>query len=183
MIEKSLLAMGIGCLLFGCDYTVPLDETPKEPMDPILVGRWSRTDENGKNENLLVLPLGPKEYLVSYPAEDPKAMFARACLCRAGTLALVQLTWFGTAQGVVPRDKRVYQYVAYSVNDGTLCVSLLNADVVKRDTPTSDALRQAIAANRDHADLFREALLFKKEPTPDTSPSQLTRPPIPPAWQ
>lgn len=174
------------CLAFlgGCDYTVSLVKTPENPIDQALVGAWSRTDGNEQTERLLVLPLGPNEYLVSFPAGEKTAMFARACLCRAEDRTLAQLTWFGTAQGVLPTDGRIFQYASYSVKGDRLYVNLLNADVVKRDAPTSEALLQSIAANRDNPNLFREAMAFKKEPPPPADPqAQVTRPPMPAAWR
>lgn len=169
--------------LAGCDYTVSLVNAPELPVDQALVGAWSRADGNERTERLLVLPLGANEYLVSFPAGEKNAMFARACLCRAEDRTLVRLTWFGTAQGVVPTDGRVFQYAAYSVKGDTLYVSLLNADLVKRNAATSEALHQAIAANRDSPDLFREAMSFKKEKPPADTQAQLTRPPMPAAWR
>ena len=181
-IKSAVVAIGLA-LLTACDYTVPLSKTPELPIDPALVGAWTRSKENRQSERLLVLPLGPNEYLVSFPAGEKNAMFARACLCRANDRTLVQLTWFGTAQGTVPDDNRIYQYAAYNVKDGTLYASLLNADVVKRDLQTAEALTQSIADNKDNPVLFREAMIFKKETTPADSNARLTRPPMPAAWR
>ena len=183
-MQMRLLMVAFGlALLAGCDFTVALVKTPELPIDQALVGAWSQSDENGKTDRLLVLPLGPNEYLVSFPAGEKNAMFARACLCRTEDRTLAQLTWFGTAQGVVPEDGRVYQYATYSVKGDTLYVNLLNADVVKRDTPTSEALIKAIAANKDKTDLFRETMIFKKDKPPTDPNAQVTRPPMPAAWR
>jgi|GEM_PF-725632 len=177
-------AIGLS-LLSACDYSVPLAKTPDRPIDPAVIGAWSQTDENGKTERLLVLPLHPNEYLVSYPAGGPNAMFARGCLCRANDRTLVQLTWFGTADGTVPDtdNERLYQYVAYTVKEDRLEVSLLNADVVKRDVKTAEALLQSLAANKDNPELFRDALVFHKDKRPDDANAKRTRPPIPAAWR
>ena len=175
------------CLAFlvGCDYTVPLVKTPEIPIDQALVGAWSRTDgnENDRAQHLLVLPLGPNEYLASFPAGEKDAMFARVCFCRTNERTLAQLTWFGTAQGTVPDNNRVFQYAAYSVKGDTLQVSLLNADVVKRDVPTAEALVQAIAASKDNPELFREAMTFKKEKPQEDPNAPVARPPMPAAWR
>jgi len=181
-IKSAVVAIGLA-LLTACDYTVPLSKTPELPIDPALVGAWTRSKENRQSERLLVLPLGPNEYLVSFPAGEKNAMFAHACLCRANERTLVQLTWFGTAQGTIPDDNRVYQFAAYTLKDDTLYVSLLNADVVKRDLQTADALVQAMAANRENPELFREAMSFKKEKTPADENAKMTRPPMPAAWR
>ena len=183
-MQMRLLTVAFGlALLAGCDYTVALVKTPELPIDQALIGAWSQTDENGKTERLLVLPLGPNEYLVSFPAGEKLSMFARACLFRTEDRTLAQLTWFGTAQGTVAEDGRVYQYATYSVKGETLYVNLLNADVVKRDTPTAEALLKAIAANKEKADLFRETMIFKKEKPPADPDAKVTRPPLPAAWR
>lgn len=183
-MQHRLVAAALGlALLAGCDYTVSLVQKPDTPIDKALVGSWSLTGDDGRTQKLLVLPLGVNEYLVSYPAGEKDAMFARACLCRADARTLVQLTWFGTARGTTPDDDRVVQYAAYSVKGETLAVNLLNADTVKRDAATPEALARAIAANRDNPELFRETLIFKRERPADNPNARLARPPMPAAWQ
>lgn len=159
---KSLLMLLSCGLLVGCDYTVPLVQTPETDIDNAVLGLWQRTKENGKIEQLLVLPIEKREYLVSYPAESDNAMFARACLAQAGGKTVVQLKWFGTAEGNVPDDNRVFQYVTYSVSDDKLTFRLLNSEVVKKDVNSTDALAKAIAANTDKPQLFKEAVVFSK---------------------
>lgn len=160
-MKKLLMLLACG-LLVGCEYTLPLVQTPETDIDNAVLGLWQRTKEDGKIEQLLVLPLDKREYLVSYPAESDNAMFARACLARAGGKTLVQLKWFGTAEGNVPDDKRVFQYVTYSVSGDKLSFRLLNSEVVKKDVNSADALARAIAANADKPELFKEAVVFSK---------------------
>ena len=148
--------------LGGCDYTTPLVTKPEIEIDQSLVGLWQSTKPGGPADKLLVLPLNPREYLVSYPAGKDDAMFGRGCLWRGAGLTLVQLDWFGTARAVLPEDRRTFQFAAYTVAGGQLSVRLLNADVVKNDVQTPEELAKAIAAHQDDEALFREALLFKK---------------------
>ena len=101
--------------MVGCDYKVPLVKTPTIGIDAAVVGLWERTDEDGKTESLLVLPLSKQEYLVVFPAGAKDAMFARGCLWRNGAVNLVQLDWFGTARGKVAEDNRTFQFVSYAV--------------------------------------------------------------------
>ncbi len=168
--------------LTGCDYTEQLVKTPDLPIDRALIGSWTRTDENDRPQRLLVLPLGPNEYLVSFPAGEQDSLYARACHCKAGDLALVQLTWFGTGRGDTADDNRVYQYAVYTVKGDTLQIGLLNADIVSRTVATPDALLKAIAEKRESPDLFREAMTFKKEPPREAAGARLKRPPVPAAW-
>ena len=148
--------------LGGCDYTTPLVATPEIEIDQALVGLWQSTKPGGPADKLLVLPLNPREYLVSYPAGKDDAMFGRGCLWRGAGLTLVQLDWFGTARAALPEDRRTFQFAAYTVAGGQLSVRLLNADLVKNDVQTPDELAKAIAAHKDDETLFREALLFKQ---------------------
>lgn len=180
---EAWMVAGLSAFLAGCDYTVQLVKTPEIPIDKALVGAWSRPVKNDQTERLLVLPLGPAEYLVSFPAEGKNALFARACHSRTGDWKLVQLTWFGTARGTVPEDARVYQYAVYTVKGDTLQIGLLNADVVKRDVTTSEALLRALEANRNNPDLFREAMVFKKEQPPPDPNAPPKRAPMPAGWQ
>jgi len=183
MKRKLLLAAASAAVLAGCDYTVPLAETPELPIDTALVGAWVRTTKEGAEEHLLVLPLSKNEDLVSFPARSKDAMFARACLCKSAGMALVQMTWFGTAQGVTLAEGRVYQYATFSVAGDTLKARLLNADVVDREAATPAALAAAIEANRKDPHLFRDVLEFKKVKPPDDPNAPPKRPPVPAAWQ
>lgn len=149
-------------LLAGCDYTVPLAKTPEMGIDAAMVGLWQRVQDNGQTERLLVLPLGEKEFMVSFPAGVPNAMFARACLCRGGDEPLVQLEWIGTAQAELPGDGRVFQFAKVKVSGDTITVWLLNADLVKREVKTSAELATSIADNRHRPDLFRAEMVFRK---------------------
>jgi hypothetical protein len=159
---KAIALCILGLVLAGCEYTVPLAAKPELKLDRALLGVWERQLPDGKKERLLVLPLDENEYLVSFPAGTPDAMFARACLVKVGEETLVQLRWFGNAHGNLITDEPPYQYVAYSATEGTLSVQLLNSDVIPKDIPTTEALAQAIVANIDHPDLFREPMMFQQ---------------------
>jgi hypothetical protein len=159
---KKLLITLICGLLVGCDYTVPLVTTSEIEIDKSVLGLWQTTTEDGKTERLLVLPLDKNEYLVSYPSNGEDGMFARACLCRTDNKTLVQLKWFGTAEGKTPDDNRVFQFASYSISDDKLTIRLLNPDVVSKDVATTKELAKSIAANRDKPNLFKEGMVFTK---------------------
>ena len=151
--------------LLGCDYTVPLLSTPTADIDGSALGLWQRTKDDGSTEELLVLPLSRKEYLVSYPAGNATSMFAKACLWHSGTMTLVQLNWFGTAKAESPKDKRTYQFAAYTVAGDEIRIRLLNTKVVNKDIGSSEALLKAIEENKSNPSLFRQKMLFKKVTT------------------
>jgi len=158
-IRMALVACGI---LAGCDYTVPLVKTPELAVDSGVIGLWERSKADGQKESLLVLPLNKHEHMVSFPAGSENAMFARACLCRAADMTLVQLEWVGTAQGKLPEDNRVFQFATHSVVGDTLTVRMLNADIVKKGVTSSDELAKAIADNKDRPNIFRDKMVFTK---------------------
>ena len=159
---KKLLIVLVCGLLAGCDYTVPLVTTPAIEIDSAALGVWQRSTGNGQTEQLLVLPLDNHEYLVSYPSDTKHAMFARACLCRAGDKTLVQLKWFGTAEASLPDDNRLYQFASYSIAGDRITIRMLNSDVVKTDAASTEDLARSIAANRDKPNLFKEEMVFTK---------------------
>ncbi len=160
---KKILLTGILCaLLAGCDYTVPLVTTPTIHIDRSALGLWQRTVGKGKTQDLLILPLSDKEYLISFPAGAKNAMFARACLWRGDGLRLVQVDWFGTARAKLPKDDRTYQYASYAIDGDTLTVRLLNPQVVPKDVNSTKALVKAIEENRHNPNLFRDAMVFRR---------------------
>lgn len=162
---KIWIAMGFAVMCavgVGCDYTVPLAATPALEIDKAVVGLWERPTSNGQVERLLVLPLDGKEYLVAYPAGGKDTMYARACLCRAGDLTLVQLKWFGTARGNAPDDSRIFQFASYSAKGEALQIRMLNDSVVDREAVSSAALVKAIAAQKENAARFKEEMVFRK---------------------
>jgi hypothetical protein len=159
---KKVLSVVVCAVLAGCEYTVPLVKTPKIDIDKSVVGLWERSKDNGQTESLLVLPLSPKEYMVSFPAGSKGAMFARGCLWRRAGMTLVQLDWFGTAKAKLAEDDRTFQFASYSLEGDEARIRLLNADIVSKDIKSSKKLAKAIVSNKDKPDLFRNAMVFRK---------------------
>jgi hypothetical protein len=159
---KTLLVAGVSLLLAGCDYTVPLVTKPEIQIDRNVLGLWQDTDPENPSQQLLVLPLGPREYLISFPHVSRDGLFARAALVRCAGRTLVQLEWLGTARGGVPDDNRVYQFAAYALKGDRLEVRLLRLEVVSKDVSSTAELIRAIEANKDRPDLFREPMVFRQ---------------------
>lgn len=159
---SAILGAAAAVLLAACDYTVPLVTTPRVDIERAAVGLWERTGDQASGERLLILPLGDREYLVSYPSGADNAMFARGALWRGAGLTLAQLDWVGTAQGKLPDDDRTFQFASYVIESGVLRVRLLNPEVVDRDISTTPGLVEAIESNAGDPDLFREALVFRR---------------------
>ncbi|MEI7911256.1 MAG: hypothetical protein WCK77_16595 [Verrucomicrobiota bacterium] len=161
---KHLLPL-LACFLFvGCDFTVPLLETPKLDIDKSVLGVWEqpRPEANKPPERLLVLPLGKQEYLVAFTGDGTDSIYARGCLCKTAGLTLIQLTWIGNSKGEGPDDNRVYQFASFAVNGNQLSLRLLNPDTVGRDAKSAAELTKSIEANKASPALFREAMLFTK---------------------
>ncbi len=155
-MRKLAIAMVALAALPACDYTTALVTTPEIEIDPGVIGRWEHQD--GKDPQLLVLPLDAKECLVALIEDDDDSVYGRACLARVGELTLAQIRWIGRGSGELPEDDQaVYQYAAYTVEGDTLTFRLLNPDVVSKEVATADALREAIEAAADDPNLFREA--------------------------
>ena len=159
---KTLVALLLALTLSACDYTTSLTPEPKVDLDPAWLGVWETSPEVGAPDRLLLLPLGPREYLLSYPAGNPDAMFARVCRTGPGENDLMQITWVGTAKGKVPEDGRVHQYAAATLKDGALTVRLINGEAVGREANNAGELSTAFAAAKDKPELYREAMVFRK---------------------
>ena len=161
---KNLHLSLLACLLFaGCDFTVPLVETPTIDIDKAVIGVWEKPKpDGGQPERLLVLPLGKQEYLVTFTGNGSDSIYARGCLCKVADLTLVQLKWIGNSKGEAPDDSRVYQFASYSVTGGHLSLRLLNPDTVGRDAQTAAILTKTIEANKASPALLREAMVFTK---------------------
>jgi len=161
-MKKQLLLVVVCLGLAGCDYTVPLTSTPELEIDSKLVGLWKRAEAPNQTESLLVLPLSRHEYMVNYPLSATNGLFAKACLCRCAGKTLAQLHWIGTAKGSVPDDDRIYQIMAYELDEDTLRILLLNTSVVGKDIDSSTALAGSIEDSKDNPKLFRDPLVFKR---------------------
>jgi len=161
---KHLLTLLAGLLLAGCDFTVPLVETPKLDIDKAVLGVWEKPkpEANQPPERLVVLPLGKQEYLVTFTGNGTDSIYARACLCKTADLTLVQLKWIGNSKGEAPDDSRVYQFASFTVSGNQLHLRLLNPDTIGRDAKSTADLTKAIEANKASPALFREDLLFTK---------------------
>lgn len=159
---KKLVLITLSCIcVLGCDYTVQLVDTPNIDIDQSLVGLWERKGDNGY-QKLLILPMGAKEYIVSFPYGGSDAMFARACLVKNSDITMAQLNWLGTAQATLPDDNRTFQYVSYEISDDRLTVRLLNTDLVPKQLNSSKLFIDSIETNKDNPELFHNKMIFKK---------------------
>ncbi len=159
---KRILVCLAGLALAGCIYEVPLATEPRQDVDKALLGKWQTVAEDGTLQDLLVLPLTQKEYLVHYPSNADEGLFFRAFVVEAGERPLMQFQLLGTRAGDVPGNRRVYHFGTFRLDGPRLVLRLLNPEVVSGETRTSEALAEAIAAQRENPALFGEPTVFQK---------------------
>lgn len=163
---RKLIFLSACLMLVGCDYTVPLVATPEEAINRNLLGLWEQPKTGQQAQRLLVLPLNAREYLVSFPAGEDGAMFAKACLVNRAGLPLVQLEWIGTANGKLPDDSRVYQVATYLLNGSNLTIRMLNTQIVDKKAASSADLVTDLTKHKDDPGLFPDPMVFIKQEKP-----------------
>ena len=165
---RTALALGVCLLLVGCVYEVPLATESQQEVNKALLGKWQTVADDGKVQELLVLPLGAKEYLVSYPSNAKDSLFFRAFVADcalvvpAGATPILQFQILGAATGEVPEDRHVYHFGTFRLDGQQLVLRLLNPEVVSKDVTTPEALAKAIAAQRGNPALFAEPVTFQR---------------------
>jgi hypothetical protein len=75
---------------------------------------------------------------------------------------MAQLEWFGTIQGDLADDGRLYQYVTYSLVGDTLTIRLLSTKAVPKTVKTGKELAQGITDGMDQPGLFGEPMIFRR---------------------
>jgi hypothetical protein len=157
-------ALGLGVMIAGCVYEVPLATESRQDVDKALLGKWQTTDADGTVQELLVLPLSAREYLVHYPSNSKDGIYFRAFVAQTGEQPIMQFQALGTSAGDVPDDQRVYHFGAFRLDGPQLVLRLLNPEVVSREVKTSEALAKAIADQRQNPALFGDPTVFGKLP-------------------
>jgi hypothetical protein len=160
-MKKVIFTLISLLLITSCDYKVAIVEKPSMQINDKLIGTWERTNEQNKIEKLLILPIDKYEYFIAYPLGN-KAMFAKACFANIADKILVQIKWFGTAEGVIPKDGRVYQYAEYTLGKNQLHIQMLNTNIINKDIKTSSELKNTIKVNIDNPKLFYNPMNFEK---------------------
>lgn len=158
---RKLPLLFLFVFLVGCEYSVSLTESPDLEIDKAVLGLWERTVDGDRVENVLVLPLDEKEYLVFY-SEKHSGLYARAGLVKIGDKTLVQIKWLGTSEGGLPDSDDVYQYATYDVNADSLTVQLMNSGLISTGIKTTEALTKAVQDNLNNPEFVKEAMVFTK---------------------
>jgi hypothetical protein len=160
---KKIISIFLLCIfVFGCDYTVPLVKNPELKIDRDIIGLWTRTKENGDAEQIAVLPLSEREYLISFTSGGGKSLYARGLPFRLDGMPLVQIEWLGTSAGKPPQTDRVFQFCTWEIGKSTLEIRLINPKTVDKDIESRKKLKEAVKSAGDNPELFREPMRFEK---------------------
>jgi hypothetical protein len=158
--RTRILLLSIACtVLAGCDFRVPLADTPELAIDSRAIGLWERTKPDGKSERL---PLNDHEYFVSWPEGAHHELFASAHLVEFSGKTLVQIKRFGASDGTVPDDDRVFRIATYAQSGDELEIRLLDAEVIGKDFRSSADLARVVEAHGDNPTLFRDKMVFNR---------------------
>ena len=150
---KKLILPAILLLLAGCDYEVPLGQTPAAPADPALSGTWAGqlTDEKPVS---MEIKISDTDYLVIYTVGSDTLTF-NGFEVKANDLNLIQLA-------MKDNEKTLYSFFKYSLTPEGLSVYRLNPEVVSAKCQTAEELLKDINLHRQNPFLFTEPLKFTR---------------------
>ena len=157
-----LLLPALIFLITSCDYKVQLVESPDIKINKMLIGQWTRLDNEQNKDSLLILPLNKYEYFISFPNGTNNSMFAKACFFDESGVKLVQLTWIGNIKGETVKDGRCYQYAKFSLNNKTLTVSLLSTNTIRKNINSKEKFLEQLEKNKKNPNLFEKPMIFQK---------------------
>ncbi len=150
---KKLLLPVVLMLLAGCDYEIPLSQTPSASANPALAGTWAGQLTDEKPVSMEVKTSGT-DYLVTY-TEGNNTLTFRGFEIKAGGLSLIQLA-------MKDNEKTLYFFVKYSVDLEELSIYRLNPEVVSAKCQTTEELLSDLTVHRNNPFLFTEPLKFTR---------------------
>jgi hypothetical protein len=153
-------------LLMACVYDAPLVATAELPIDPAVLGIWQAlptdADDAGPGERLVVTQASPKEYAIVH-IDGESAIYFRGWLAEVEGIRFVQLQITGDEHGPAgAAETDRFAVVRFQLQGGELVMTALNTRYVDANLPTTEALQQAFAKNRDHPDLFAEPGRYRR---------------------
>ncbi len=158
---KKFLLLAV-LALSGCVYEAPLVVTPELHMDTRALGSWVTTDEDGRVEQMTVVRLTDREYVVEYPVDRTNGMFFSAMLVGTNLPDVAQLRLLGFADGREIASPRVYQFARFKLTGEELSVRCLNELEVSDDIKTTAELSAAIEAKQTDENLFGKEIRFQR---------------------
>ena len=159
-----IAAIGLSMALTSCVFESPFETEAKIPVDSALLGRWEEVHGNQKRtvERMLVLQHSANEYLVHYP-EGEKGMYFRAFAVDLAGQRCVQIQLIGTADGPVKPENRKYHLLKVELKKDELEIRTIKSEILGKGLKGTDALRDAFAKHKDHADLFGDPVSFRRK--------------------
>ncbi|MCF7854062.1 MAG: hypothetical protein K9N51_04630 [Candidatus Pacebacteria bacterium] len=150
----------------ACVYEAPLVEEHALPVDKAVLGIWREAnddgDEEGKNNEMMVLMFSPTEYVIHYP-RGKHGLYYRAYPIKVGGISCVQLEVIGTEEGPLDEDQENrFHVVSYALEGDRLTIKVLNKDLVNDELTDSESLRKAFLEHKRSADLFTNPGVFRR---------------------
>ncbi|NOU36419.1 MAG: hypothetical protein HOO88_06580 [Kiritimatiellaceae bacterium] len=150
---KKLILPAILLFLAGCDYDIPLSQTPSAPANPALAGKWSGQPANEKPVRIEIKTSGT-DYSVIYTEGGDELTF-KGFEIKAAGLNLIQLE-------LKDAEKQKYLFAKYELTPDGLSVYRLNPEVVSAKCQTAEELLNDLAVHRNNPFLFSEPLKFTR---------------------
>jgi len=151
--------------LNSCVFEQPFEPEARLTADPALAGLWQEDLADAKRapNRLLVLAHSDHEWLVQYPVgEADKTMFFRAYPIDLAGGRYVQIQLIGTGKCPVKPADRKYHLFKINAMDGAMEVMTLNPKTLGEVPPDTQSMREAFERVKDQADLFGDAIRFKR---------------------
>lgn len=145
------VAICLGTLILtGCQYEVPITQSPTRKVQEQLLGNWVSLD--GK-EDMRVRRLDDSTYIVYYDGDLFRAYHSDV----AGTP-------FVSVQDLNSNDRK-YAYMVWKLSeDGkTLKLRSVTDKVISKETKDSSKMAALLTKNADNPELFGEEIEFRKE--------------------
>lgn len=162
---KVFMSILMAVLLFGCEYEAPIFLKEDIPVDPEVLGLWEPIPDKGEeplDERMVVMKFSDSEYLIHYPV-GKYGMYFKGYPVRFEGISCVQLQAIGTSKGPIKKDeKELFHVASYRVEEGGIEVRVLNFNLIDDKLKTTEELREAFLKHKDHKDLFREPVKFRR---------------------
>lgn len=159
-MQKVLLPVLL-MLLAGCDYEVPLSQTPSAPANPALAGIWIKASTNSNPDSMEIKTAGV-DYWITYTEPDTEASMSytfKGFEIHAAGMNLIQLEW---QQTYAAESKKTYIFAKLDLTPEGLSVYRLNDNVVSAACQTAEEMLNDIAVHRNNPFLFSEPMKFTK---------------------
>lgn len=155
---KKIILPVILMLFAGCEYEVPLSQTPSAPANPALAGTWITTGTSGKDPIMMEVKTSATDYSVTY-IQDNHTNYFSGFEVLVDNLNLLQLKLLTVDE---KQPQKLYVFAKYELTADSLAVYLINPEVVSSKCQTTEELRKDVTLHRSNPFLFNEPLKFTR---------------------